>query len=701
MAIQENLQNIKQAESLILRNRLKQSFNILENLAIISKADYLKDKIKLNKESYNYLLHFFREGTEDPQREAIYNDLKKSLIHISDQIKRTLLFEEQPFYNYKDKINDISLDFDNDADLEKIFTNIWLSFGLSEADYNTLTAFFDSDASWIAKALAVSALTMSLISFFDEKKIILLIDLVNKEEHQVWERALVGLLLVLYLYDNRLHLYDDIINRLKLLPDINAYEEKIKNAILQIIRSSKETAILQERFEKEIMPEMMRLAPDLEDKLNLEELMADDMLDDDENPDWEEIFKGEEQFLEKMSEFSMLQIEGADIMHSTFSRMKFFDFFFSIHNWFLPFYEDNQYLISYLSESGIPSEDARNFVNILAGSHYMCNSDKYSFALQMKYLPYEQVKNTIEIFKLEANTIREVKQTESLSDILGDSRTVLVQYVQDLYRFFKLYPELNVITPVFDLPLDFQNTYFFKLIGNSNILKEIGEFYFAKKFYPEAIEIFSKLAEEQASGEIYEKLGFAYQKQKDYHKALESYMQAKLYETHPKKWLTQKIAFTSMKTGNYKQAIEYYKQLLNDDPENLKYLIHLGNCHLHLEEYDQALKYYFQVEYYSPGNPKVMRPIGWIAFRQGDLKKAKKFYNKVLETKPKPIDYITAGHIYFAGKELKQATELYKKAREYYKKLDDLEKDFFADKDILQKLGLSDLEINLMYEAII
>ncbi len=703
MPLQENILKIKQAEDLILRNRLKQALNLQEQVALLNKNDFLKDKINLIRESYNYLLHFFTQGTQDPQRQQIFNELKLNALHLNDQLHRYLLLEEAPFNYYQYILQDLQLNFDiktPDTDsLEYFFASIWLYPSLTEQDYQSFKEFFASDVHWVIKAMAVSALTLSLITFFDEKKIILLFDLVHAEEYQIWERALVGLMIVLYLYDNRLELYPDIINRIKVLPEINAATEKLKSVLIQIIRSAKETAILQEKFEKEIMPEMVRLAPELEEKLNLEELMSEDMLDEDENPDWEKIFKGEEEFFEKMSEFSMLQLEGADIMHSAFSKMKFFDFFRSLPNWFMPFFPGNQQIIGYLEQTGFEPGEAEMFVDVLADSHYICNSDKYSFALQMKYLPQEQAKNAIEIFKFEANSVKEVRETEVLTDILGPSRFVIIQYVQDLYRFFKLYPALNVIPQIFDLPLDFHNKKFFRYLGDAKLLRELGEFYFAKKFYDEAIEIFTQIAEQNKDGEIYEKLGFAYQKRKDYRRALEYYMQAKLYETHPKKWLTQKIAYTSMKTGNYKQAIEYYESLLTDDPENQKLLINIGNCYLHLGDYDKALQYYFKVEYYSPGNPKVLRPIGWIAFRQGDLEKAKKFYNKVLETKPKPIDFITAGHIYFASGQIGDALELYKKAKATYEKLSDYEKDFFQDAEILEKYNLDKVSINLMFEA--
>ncbi len=709
MSSGENLlQLLNLSEDYILRNRLKQALQLQDKVALLIEEEYLKDKIKLQSESYNYLLYYFQQGTEDAQRKQVFEELRLNLLGINDQL-RWMTYEHEkydPFDMYFENFWTAKIEFpDTHRDIKKIqefFLNLWLYPELSDEDYQKLSDFFKSDAHWVIKAMAVSAITLTLLSRFDQKRIILLFDLIHGQQYQIWERAFIGLMFVLYLYDNRLHLYPEIINRLKVLPEIDGYFEKIKAVIIQIIRAAKETEVIQERFEREIASEINKIRPEIEKKLsNIEELLAEDMQDDEENPDWEKIFKAEEDFFKKISEFSMLQLEGADIMHSAFSKMKFFDFFWELPNWFLPFYEDNEHIIEFLTYNLLDEKEARQFLSTLGKMPFMCNSDKYSFVFQLSLWPKEQVKTVITALKIDSQNTEEAVATEVLSDVLGKSRFVIIQYVQDLYRFFKVFSSLGALPRIFDLPLDFHNKKFFEIIGSNELMREIGEFYFAKKFYDEAIDVFMKLTEKQKDGELYEKIGFAYQKKKQYQKALDFYQKAQLYEQTSKRWLIRKLAFTNMKVGNYQKAIECYQQLLNDEPDNLKILINIANCYMRLGQYQQALQNYFKVEYYSPGNPKVLRPIGWIEFKLGELEKAKTFYQRLIETSPKPLDYITLGHIYFAAKDFSNAVQTYKKAKESYKELSDFEKDFFADEQLLEQYGLDWLSINLMYESVI
>ncbi len=706
MVRDENILQLNKSESYILRDRLKQAIGLQEDISRTIQVGFLKDKLKLQKEAYNYLLYYFQQGTEDPQRGKIFQELKLTLLQFNDMLRRFVLRQYSPYYDYLELEAGSTLSFPSGA-LDQyvandLFIKIWLYGELSDEEYRQFVEFFKSKAHWVYKAMAVSALTLSLIGYFDVNKVILLFDTIVQGQYQVWERAMIGLIIILYIYDKRLELYPEIINRLKLLPEIDAYDEKIKSVLIQIIRSAKETEILQERFEKEIVPEISKMAPDLEQKLNLDELISDDMQEEDENPNWKKIFKGQEDFYEKMSEFTMLQMEGADIMHSAFSKMKFFDFFYSLPNWFMPFYPDNEQVIDRMTLYGFPEDEAREFINLLADSHYICNSDKYSFSWHLGILPVDQLRGMINLFKQEANSVREVRKTEQLNDILGASRFVIIQYVQDLYRFFKLFPKLDALPQIFDLPWDVQNTKFIKYLDTGNLLRNIGEFYFSKKFYADAIGVFEKIIKKENSGELLEKIGYSYQKLKNYQKALEYYKQAELFEQESQRWLTQKLAFVNMKLGNYQRAIELFEKLLLDEPDNQKLLINIGNCYLHLEEYDKAMQTFFKVEYYSPGNPKVMRPIGWIAFKQGDLQKAKKFYDKVMETSPKYYDFLTAGHIYFALNQRNKALELYKQAlAKFDDEIENFEKKFFGDMEILKQYGIDELSANLMFESVI
>ena len=54
--------------------------------------------------------------------------------------------------------------------------------------------------------------------------------------------------------------------------------------------------------------------------------------------------------MNKLQEFTDLQMEGSDVLMGTFSMLKHFDFFRDEENWFLPFAEGtsaNGYVLTY------------------------------------------------------------------------------------------------------------------------------------------------------------------------------------------------------------------------------------------------------------------------------------------------------------------------------------------------------------------
>jgi tetratricopeptide (TPR) repeat protein len=277
---------------------------------------------------------------------------------------------------------------------------------------------------------------------------------------------------------------------------------------------------------------------------------------------------------------------------------------------------------------------------------------------------------------------------------------VIIQYTQDLYRFFKLYPQRGILPDVFGDNLRFHEKQFYQWLADRSMFIEMGDFYFGRKLYLEAQDVYQKVEDYDNDPELLEKLGFIYQKMKDYSKALEFYKKAELFNPD-KRWLINKLGFCLMKVGDYDQALFYYNKLLDQDPENQKVLLNIANCYLNKGDYDQALQYYYKVDFYSPGNAKVLRPIGWINFHVGNIDKARKYYGSLLEHEPKPADFVLAGHIYWISGERDHALTLYRQGYEKFKDKERFELVFFDDKETMRSYGLSDFEIDLIFESIL
>ncbi len=720
-----NLKDIKhhleKSEQYLIRGRLKNAIKLQRDLATELNIGFLLDKIEAQQQSYNYLLEFFRKGVEDPKRKELFDDIRRNLFAVNDLTWREVVKDYPPYAHYfnsysfpnleldpkkiiekKQQIQpDVQIKYDifDEQILEEFFVNIWLSPDLTDDDYKRFKSFLASEAHWVHKALAVSALTLSLLYYFCPRKMMLLFDAILLKEYQVWERAIVGLVIILSIYDQRIKFYPDLASRIKTLPEIDNFKNVFRTVVIQLLRSAVETQILQEKFEKEILPDIERLSPKFGSFSEISDLLSDEA-SEEENPDWSKFIPQDQEFIEKLSELSRLQMEGADTFHSAFSKMKNFPFFSKINNWFLPFYPDNQAIIDLFTDEQISSDKAREFVNNLSQTSYICNSDKYSFSFQISFFMRFQGQSILDLFSEQAKMDEEVSETESLSDPLSKSRVVIIQYVQDLYRFFELYPQRGQIPNVFGDNLLFHKRQFFRWLSDQSLVIEIGDFYLGQKLYSQSLEVYLNTENYENNPELLEKIGFCYQKIKQYDKALEFYKKAEIFDQN-KKWLVKKLGYCSMKVGNYDQALYYYNKLLDQDPENHKVLLNIAKCYLNKGDYRQALQYYHQVNFYNPDNPKILSIIARLNLHLGDIDKARKYCDQLLNSQPDAGDFIFAGHIYLLSADRKKAFDLYKQGYNQLADLEKFEKLFYEDRDILRSMGLSDFEIDLVFEAVV
>ncbi len=169
--------------------------------------------------------------------------------------------------------------------------------------------------------------------------------------------------------------------------DVGSHFEFIAIQLLK----SKETEKISKRLQEEILTRNGQISTHvLRDKLDLDNILSDDF-DEDKNPDWETVFEDAPELLDKLQEISKLQMEGSDVFMSTFARLKHFSFFSEIINWFRPFYKEDYALTNSLKDE---SQDIKidAFLEGMEESFFMCNSDKYSFCLNIPHMP-EYAKN--------------------------------------------------------------------------------------------------------------------------------------------------------------------------------------------------------------------------------------------------------------------------------------------------------------------
>ncbi len=676
------------------KRQLKDAFDLLIKLSVHLQDWKISGTLSELETNYKYMLHYMFEGVADPERETVYRNLLRSLYELTDDATEELLNIESSniFYEkyranapknnslaeyrfqLKDTLDSLSLaDLIEDIEEKKnrkrelsvkrerigsdMFNSIFVSSRANDADMSDYLSFINNlDLSVREKCLLLSALSMSLFHRFDAKKVQVLMHAAISDNMQLRARAIVGLVIVMQMYDIRWSLYPELQNQLDILSENQDFRKAILRTIIQLIRS-RETEQISKKIREEILPEMMKINNLAGRKLNMEELMGDTDFSE-KNPEWQKELE-ESGLGKKLQEYSNLQMEGADVFHSTFSGLKSFPFFSEMGNWFLPFDPSYSEFVSFF-----PEDNSNNLLKTaILDSGHMCNSDKYSFCLSLLQISPAQREMMMGKMGAESEEIKQLQKEAQAMNPTIDDEVISNQYIQDLYRFFKLYPYRNGFFDIFKLSLNFYDKKSIApLISDIDSMKKIALYCFDKNNFKEALDIFNRLVEiDNQSDNIWQKIGYCKQMLNDQPGALDAYLQADLLKPN-NSWIIKRIAQLYRTLKKPELSLDYYKKAAKLSPDNISTELNIGHCYLELGDYEQALNSYFKVELLDSKGIKAQRPIAWTAFLLKKYDVSQRYYTQILTGKPTIHDYLNAGHVELCMGNKSEAIAYYKKA---------------------------------------
>jgi len=731
------LQQHKRICKLVSEKKVRQSLDILDGMIVSTNSGIFRDEYDNIVMTYRNILRYTIEGVRDPERNKIYLRLIQSILLLSDKVKQDILSHYSGWHTYwvkqqiekehlltgktivesvddlmfKQELDEwlkLSSEINPDPEsviskkhkhlISNIFNHFWITDYYGEAEQSLVSIILDSGKfRWFESSIFVSAITLSLFRTWQPEKIILLKEIYSKGEDQVKERALIGLILNLHYYNDRMPLYPELIEMITKMSMDEKFREHCRIVILQAIRS-RETEKLSRKLSDEIIPRVASMKPRLDEKLDLDNIFPKD-LNEGRNPDWSKMFSDSDEIMKTMEELTNLQMEGADVYMSAFANLKHFDFFRNFQNWFVPFYPDHEAVDAIYSDE-VLGPGTNELADALYKTPFICNSDKYSLLLNLKYLPAAQKTMMLKVFRMELDGLEQMSSEDSGMDPYKLFRTRSTQYLQDLYRFFKLSPYKKEFEDVFSGKLDIYNSEFFRLSFNASDAEAgLADYFFSKNYYDDALELFLRQIEEKpGNSQLYEKTGYCYQEAGLFEEALRYYRLAEIIDR--KVWTVKKIGLCLRRLGRKEEALEHYLQAADLDPENTHTIVMIAHCYLDLKEYEPALKYYFRAEYKEPGNIKILRPIAWCYFALGRLDDSEKYYERLADVKLTSHDLINRGHLALCKGNKKEAAEFYKQSIA----IGDITKDDFLrilaeDKILLMANGVNpdDLPILMDY----
>ena len=704
--LKKRAQRIKE---LLLQNRLREALELIQ-VQMSGVTDWsVMSRFEDIDRSYRYMLQYYSQGSPDEHRAQVYHQLVRRALLLNDDLLQVRMQTESMLLYYQhlrsrlsraENMEGIRLSLEAFADrhgtagheriLGILFDLIWTNGAWTSGDSAALTELIDSPA--VAEddsLLAVSAVMLSLMERFDPLKCIFLCQAAESLSMPVSVRALTGLAVTLAGYTDILPFFPEVKDRITLLSDVPGIKDRMLKVQMALLLC-RETKEIDRRMREEIIPTMLR-------NPKLGDLMREELERDDVSPDWNEWIEKPE-IKDKLMQMTELQMEGADVYMSTFSGLKSYPFFRSIHNWFRVFSLEQPDVRQNLGENFINSTIGRSILT----TGMFCNSDKYSFALTFSQIPEAQ--RDMITGQMDGQFEEEIREMQSgtISDDVKENFAAR-QYAQDLYRFFNLFSRRHEFSNPFDSSLNMLTDSPLSILLESDDSElEMASWLMRKGYYNEAVTAFRLMERNihpySTDYRFYQQMGYALQREHRYEEALEAYHRADILQPD-NGWTLRHTAQCHRMTANPEEALQLLMQAEKQDADNMSLQIQIGDCLVDLKRYDEALTRFFKVDYLKPDYVKAWRAIAWCAFLAGRTERSMEYYEKILAGSPSGEDCLNAAHVFLTGGNIQRAVALYSHSARMLGR-ERFESEFNADRQVLMEKGVSEEDFPLLLDLI-
>ncbi len=678
----------------------------------------LHERIAKIRDDYHLMLDYLRQGYPDPSRSDVYLSLLRRLDRVTNEATLMMrALRDNRTGNYVSKAAQEAQPFSAIVHQMEDFVSEVALLGLSEGDeqergkqlyqehHTMMSSLFDrvsfsrqwhtDDREFFEQlilspttdsndaALLVSAITLSSITYFDVHKYIALAHIFQgATEEPVRQRALVGWALT----TTRTHaLYPEVA---PLVEEMTQNEEtsrqllELQTQLFFCINAERDQA----EISRNIMPNLMKNKGFDITRHGIVEKEDDPMQDilDPEASDraMEEL----EHSFERMSE---MQRNGSDIYFGGFSQMKRYPFFYTLSNWFCPFYSAHPGLVATQEKL-----KGNRFLDTLMSNGPFCDSDKYSFALALATV----------IDKIPENMRSALNDGAALgptmpAEQLQSPSNIRLMYLQDLYRFFRLSDFRNCFYNPFGGD-DSLNALFMcndilqHHIAENDLLR-LGNFLLKRGHYV----ALNRLLEKSDIGESAKRdilAGYCQLHQGDHLEAMKQF--GKALESEP----TNKRALAgygraAMMTGHFAEAESAYSQLSLLFPENRNYALHHALSLIRNGKAAEATPLLYKLSYEHGDDAEITRVLAWCLLASLKPAHAQKEYDRLLSSgNAKAEDHLNVGYCHWVTGDISGAIGCFRQYLDLVGNDMLIAEELSKDKDTLMANGISEYELLMM-----
>ena len=717
---------LSKAINCLMDRRLSNAIEVLDQLYVQRPSLMGHSEFEAIKTDYQLMVDYMGRGFSDSHRESLYNTLLQRLYRVAadleiswrcknvsayvnsfrviDHLNTSHDFVRTVLESFVSDIAMLSLQpeemreqkstelYDrHQSFINRLFSALWTSCQWTDDDCKFYTELLLSPTVVSTdQQVIVSAISLGAMNQFDINKFKTLVNVYQKatDEH-VRQRALVGWVLAVFEGMDIFPEQDAMIRELCKNPAIT---RELLTLQIQFFYS-KDAEKDNDKIQRDIMPDIMRNSNLTIGRLGIME-KEEDAIESILHQDADE--KRMEQLEEKVRKMMDMQKQGSDIYFGGFSQMKRFPFFNDMVNWFTPFYLNHPALRSVINKLG----DTK-FLNTLMERSNFCESDRYSFAFAL-----EQIINQLPADIKDAIGSDAMLGPLAESDDTEDAISIRRTYLQDLYRFFRLYHTANdFINPFEDNGRgDFvADTFFFTYksfmgTGLDDVKLRLASHLYKHQQMTELAELLTTFQSADPRYAILMgytninmgKAEFAYQ-----------FFDYALKAEPDNQWALKGKARAALDAEDYKTAEEVYTELLKLEPGHKNYTMNRCVALLKLGRTSEVREELFRLDYQYPEDMNVKRVLAWAMLSDNSLDKASQLYDTLLTSTPAHEDYLNAGYCQWAMGNVQRAVELF---REWMvksgKSTEQLLEEFRSDADTLEMYGISETDSFLMLSLV-
>ena len=675
---------------------------VADNL-YLAKGESIEDILA----DYRRLLGYMQSGFVDPRREEVYDNLLtrtyRFLIHYETEWRcaneqlfqearrqRLLVSHEElrsQLENYVTDVAMMSLDDWSGTDanrlntvykehqrmISRLFYTLLVSrqWNTDDADfYESLLLSPTVDSTDVQ--IIIAAIMLACINEYDTRKFAALVAVYRQaSEDVIRQRALVG-----WVFSMRKHLSGQeqtMIDTLISDEDVARDLIDLQKQLLFTVSAEKDN----EKIQRDIMPTLIKnnqFSITRDGIVEKEEDPMEDLLDPDANDrKMEEV----EQMIHQMQQ---MQQAGSDVYFGGFSQMKRFAFFYDLSNWFTPFYIQHPGIAEVVEKL-----NSMAVMRNIAENGPFCDSDKYSFTLAISTIINHLPENIKEMMGS-----AEVMGPTVAPETMRTPTYIRRMYLQDLYRFFRLFPNRHE----FENPFEVSSTF----LGHC-------EFFSKWLFVDSPLEPYKdqivRLLKRQKMAEPAMHLLDSYSEN---HRSVQYYLWTEQYdsalrlEPNNEKAMRGK-ARKLYELGIYDEAESAYDDLLLLHPDNATYMLYKAICQIYMEEYEDAIKMLYRLNYEDPDNNQVSRVLAWALLSSHQLEQADKLYQKLTSVEEVYAeDWQNYAYCRWFSGAIDEAIACFKK---YMEATGNDAKDWLTfDHVLMEKYAISDPQMRMMEAAV-